>query len=291
MAVPLGTYACRYATEHLEHGEIHALKRTMASSLGLSLAAAALLVVPVTICAVRARRLFGVPPDLVATVRTAILIVGLIGVATIVIRVLEGTVFMSRRFYLRHASDVASRVVGALFVVAYFTWVGPSVGIWLLMSDGLPLLLSVTVVIPLARRGLPLRLTSLSLDGRELQRALPFVGLMAAGALGTLLFDNTSALVITRLPELGLSQVAAYEIGARWLRLIRPLIEGFVVALSPALVALVARGDRETLVREVTSRMRQALLLAMVPTAGIACVAVPLVTYWVGAQLYPAVSR
>jgi len=51
---------------------------------------------------------------------------------------------------------------------------------------------------------------------------VPFVLFLAVGSLGVLLFDNTDALVITGMPELGLSHVRRYDIGARWWRLLRP---------------------------------------------------------------------
>jgi len=48
----------------------------------------------------------------------------------------------------------------------------------------------------------------MTLDREEIRRAVPFVLFLAVGSLGVLLFDNTDALVITGMPELGLSHVA-----------------------------------------------------------------------------------
>jgi len=287
IALPLGTYAARYATEHFERNEGNALDRVMATSLALGLPAAAVLSLVVLYCAAHARGLFGVPPELEPRARRAILIVGSAGVAGIVVRVWEATVFMSRRFYLRSAGDLAARIVGALCVVGYFSFVGPSMGVWLALIAGLPLLVTVAIVVPLARRDLPLRLTRLALDRSEVRRALPFIGFVACSVVGILLFDSTDALVISRLPELGVSHLAAYDIGARWLKLIRTPLESFGLAMAPALVSMVARNDRDALAREVPARIRHTLLLAMIPIVALACVASPLVAHWVGASFVP----
>jgi O-antigen/teichoic acid export membrane protein len=282
VGTPLGTYASRYATEHFERGEVESLNRTMATSFTLSLAAAAIVGLVVLLCAANARAWFGLPAGLEPAARTAIVIVGLAAAATIFIRVWEATVFVSRRFYLRSAAELIARIVGALCVVGWFLWVGTSLGVWLALIAGLPLVASAAVVVPLARRGLPVRLTGLALDRAELRRAVPFVGFIASTVVGILLFDNTDALVISKLPELGVSHLAAYDIGARWLTLVRRTLEAFGLALAPALVAMVARNDRDALAREVPARIRHILLLAMIPVVGLACVATPLVTHWVG---------
>lgn len=282
--VPIGTYAARYATEHLERGESDALDRTLSTSLALGLAVTLVLALFVLAMAAGVRELLQVPDDLVSAARAAVVIVGLASVATVVVRVWEAPVFMTRRFYLKNLAETASRLLGAGLVVSYFLLVGPSVTVWLLVVVALPLVLSLAFVVPAARRGLPVHIGAVSWDRAELARAIPFVLLLAAASIGSLLFDNTDALLIGGMPELGLTQVAAYDLGARWQRQIRPIVEAFVLALSPALVSLVARADRGALDREVTVRTRQALLLTMLPVVGLASVAEPFVTHWVGSQ-------
>lgn len=282
LGVPIGTYASRYATEHLEKKEIDALNRTLATSLGLAVLAAAFLILPVSLLVSYPEKLLRLSSDMVPAARSAILILGLCGVLTVVVRVWESTVFMSRRFYLMNMALMASRLIGAAVVVAYFLWVGPSLTVWLITMVGLPLLLSICFVIPLAGRGVSARLTVVAFDRKEIRRAVPFVLFLAVGGLGVLLFDSTDALVISGMPELGLSHVASYDVGARWWRLLRPLIEGFVIAVSPALISLAARNDGPGLAREVISRTRQSMLVAMIPVVGIASVAGPFIAHWVG---------
>jgi O-antigen/teichoic acid export membrane protein len=281
---PIGTYASRYGTEHLERGETVALDRTLATSLGLSLLAVGILPLPVIACAVWAQQLFRVPEDLVGPARAAILIVGLGAVVTVVVRVWEATVFMSRRIYLKNYAEIIARLMSAGLLVAWFLWFGPSVTVWLLVSVGLPLLLSLVFVVPAATRGLGVRLRSVALDRGEVRRAVPFIAYITASSFGGLLFDNTDALVISVMPELGVSQIAAYDVGTRWQRVVRPFVEAFILALSPGLVSLVARGDTHRLRENVTAHTRQLLLLGMVPTVAVACVARPFITHWVGEQ-------
>lgn len=283
VGIPIGTYASRYATEHLEKQEIDALNRTMATSLGLAILAAVFLLLPISLLVAYPDRLFALPSDIVPAARSAILIIGLSSALTIVLRVWESTVFMSRRFYLLNATLVASRVVGAAIVVGYFLWVGPSLTAWLLTMVGLPLLLSVCFVIPRASRDVPARLTVVMLNREEIRRAVPFVLFLATGGLGMLLFDSTDALLISSMPQLGLSHVAAYDVGARWWRLLRPFIEAFVIAVSPALVTLAARNNRSGLAREVISRTRHSMLVGMIPVVGLASVGGPFIANWVGA--------
>jgi hypothetical protein len=100
------------------------------------------------------------------------------------------------------------------------------------------------------------RLLSVSLDRSELRRALPFIALLAANSIGGLLFDNTNAFVISVVPELGVEQIAAFDVGARWQTLVRPFVEAFITALAPGLVALAARRDTSGL-RSVTTHTRR----------------------------------
>ena len=279
VGMPIGTYASRYATEHFELKEINALNRTLATSLGLAVFTAAFLIVPIALLVAYPEKLLRLSGDVVPAARSAILILGVFALLAIVVRVWESTVTMSRSFYLLNMALMASRLVGAAVVVGYFWWVGPSLTVWLVTLLGLPLLLSICFVIPQASRGLPARLTSMAFDREEIRRAVPFVLFLAVGSLGVLLFDNTDALVITGMPELGLSHVAAYDIGARWWRLLRPLIEA-----SPALITLVARKDRTGIAREVTSRTRHSMLIGMIPIVGFASVGEPFITHWVGAR-------
>ena len=282
VGIPIGTYASRYATEHLERREFAAFDRTLATSLGLAILAAALLLVPISLFAAHPEKLFTLSSDIIPAARSAILIIGLTSALTIVVRVWESRVFTSRRFYLLNATLLVSRLVGAAVVVAYFWWVGPSLTVWLLTMTTLPLLLSVCFVIPRAGRGMPALVTSVALDRDEIRRALPFVLFLAFGSLGQLLFDSTDALLISSLPELGVSHVATYDIGARWWRLLRPLIEAFLIAVSPALITLATRDDRLALRREVIARTRHSMLVAMIPVVSIASVAGPFITHWVG---------
>ncbi len=282
VGVPIGTYASRYATEHLERGDIPALNRTLSTSLGLSLIAALLLPLPVIFSALEAHELLRVPDDLVPSAQAAILIIGLGSVLTVVVRVWEATVFMSRRTYLKNLAETASRIVGVVVLVAWFAWFGPSVSVWLLTTVSLPLLLSIALVVPAASRGLPVKLRAVSLDRAELRRALPFVGSLAVIGVSTLLFDNTDALVISAMPELGVGQIAAYDIGTRFQKLVRPFVEAFVLALSPGLVALASRGGKSALRDNVSAHVRQLLLLSLIPTVGLAAVSEPFVAHWVG---------
>jgi O-antigen/teichoic acid export membrane protein len=128
------------------------------------------------------------------------------------------------------------------------------------------------------------RLRSVALDRAELRRAVPFIALLLVQSVATLLFDNTDALVISAMPELGVAQIAAYDVGTRLQRVVRPFVDAFVLALSPGLVALAARGDTRGLRENVTAHTRQLLLLGMVPTVGLSCIAQPFVTHWVGEQ-------
>jgi glycosyltransferase involved in cell wall biosynthesis len=283
VGIPIGTYASRYGTEHLEKQEIDALNRTLATSLGLAALVAAFLLLPVSLLAAYPGRVLPLSNDIVPAARSAILIIGLSSILTIVVRVWESTVFLSRRFYLVNATLMASRLVGAAVVVGYFWWVGPSLTVWLMTIVGLPLLLSVCFVIPVASRSVPARLTVVALDREEIRRALPFVLFLAVGSLGVLFFDSTDALVISSMPELGLSHVATYDVGARWWRLLRPLIEAFVVAVSPALIALAATNDRVRFEQEVISRTRHSILIGMIPVVGIAAIGGPFINHWVGA--------
>lgn len=282
--VPIGTYVSRFGTEHLERGETSALNRTFATSLGLSLLAMLILPLPVLAFAAWPQRLLRVPNDLVGPARAAILIIGLASVATVVVRVWEATVFMSRRIYLKNLGDMASRTLGAVLLVGWFFWLGPSFTVWLFVTVGLPLVLSLGFVVPAAARGLPVRLRSVSLDRTELRRAVPFIAILLVNSLGTLLFDNTDAFVISAMPQLGVEQLAAYDVGTRWQRVVRPFVDAFVVALSPGLVALAAHGDTRGLRQNVTAHTRHLLLLGMIPTVGLSCIARPFVTHWVGEQ-------
>jgi glycosyltransferase involved in cell wall biosynthesis/O-antigen/teichoic acid export membrane protein len=288
VGMPIGTYASRYATEHFEMKETNALNRTLATSLGLAVLTAAFLIVPISLLVAYPEKLLRLSSDVVPAARSAILILGVFALLAIVVRVWESTVTMSRSFYLMNVALMASRLVGAAVVVGYFWWVGPSLTVWLVTLLGLPLLLSICFVIPRASRGLPARLTTMAFDREEIRRAVPFVLFLAVGSLGVLLFDNTDALVITGMPELGLSHVAAYDIGARWWRLLRPLIEAFVIAVSPALITLVANNDRPGIAREVISRTRHSVLIGMIPVVGFASVGEPFITHWVGAGYVPS---
>ncbi len=281
---PIGTYASRYATEHLERGETEAINRTLATSLGLSLLAMLILPLPVLFCAADVQRLFRVPDDLVGPARAGILIIGLGTVATVVVRVWEAPVFMSRRIYLKNYAEILARVLGAVLVVVWFLWIGPSVSVWLFLAVALPLLLSLGFVVPAAARGLPVHLRAVALDRGELRRALPFIGYIVVSMLGGALFDNTDALVISAMPELGVSQIAAYDVGTRLQRVVRPFVEALILAWSPGLVSLAARGEGGRLRANVTAHTRQLLLLGMVPTVGMACVARPFIRHWVGEQ-------
>jgi O-antigen/teichoic acid export membrane protein len=279
---PIGTYVSRFGTQHLERGETSALNRTFATSFGLSLIAALILPLPVLVFAAWPQPLLRVPADLVDPSRAAILIIGLASVATVVVRVWEATVFMSRRLYLKNLADMASRTLGAVLVVGWFLWLGPSFTFWLLVTVGLPLVLSLAFVVPAAARGLPVRLRSVGLDPAELRMAAPFIAFLLVQSVATLLFDNTDALVISAMPELGVAQLAAYDVGTRWQRVVRPFVDAFVLALSPGLVALAARGDALGLRENVTAHTRHVLLLGMIPTVGLSCVARPFVAHWVG---------
>ncbi len=284
VGTPIGTYASRFGTEYLERGETQALHRTLATSLGLSLLAALILPLPVLVCAAAAQRLFHVPDDLIGAARAAILVIGLGAVATIVVRVWEAPVFMSRRIYLKNCADMIAKVLGAALVVAWFLTIGPSVTMWLSVTVGLPLLLSLVFVVPAAARGLPISLRSVALHRPEVRTAVPFIAYLVASSLGTVLFESTDALVIGALPELGLSQIAAYDVGTRWQRLLRPFVDAFILALSPGLVALAARGDHRGLQQNITAHLRQILLLGMIPAVAVACIARPFVAHWVGEQ-------
>jgi O-antigen/teichoic acid export membrane protein len=239
---------------------------------------------PVIACAVWAKRLFHVTDDLLGAARSAILIIGLGAVVTVVIRVWEATVFISRRIYLKNYAEIMARLASAAILVAWFVWMGPSVTVWMLVSVCLPLVLSLVFVIPLGAKGLGLKLRSVTIDRPEVRRALPFIAYITASQLGSLLFDNTDALVISALPDLGISQIAAYDVGTRWQRVVRPFVEAFILALSPGLVSLAARGDRNRLRDDVISHTRQLLLLGMIPTVAVACVARPFIHHWVGEQ-------
>lgn len=284
IGVPIGTYAQRFGTEYLERGETPALHRTLATSLGLSLVAAAIIPLPVIVCALAAQHLFRVPPDLIGPTQISILIIGLGAAVTVVVRVWEASVFMSRRIYLKNYADTVAKLLGAVILVAWFYFFGPSVTAWLFTVVALPLLLSLGYVIPASVRGLPVRLLSVGFERTEVRRALPFIAYLVASSLGTVLFESTDTLVIGAMPELGVSQIAAYDVGTRWQRLVRPFVEAFILALSPGLVALAARGDHRRLQENVTAHIRQILLLGMVPTVAVACVAGPFVTHWVGEQ-------
>jgi O-antigen/teichoic acid export membrane protein len=281
---PIGTYVSQFGTEHLERGETSALNRTFATSLGLSLIAALILPLPVLAFAAWPQALLRVPDDLVGPSRTAILIIGLASVVTVVVRVWEAPVFMSRRIYLKNFADMASRILGAALLVGWFLWFGPSLTFWLLVTAGLPLVLSLGFVVPAAARGLPIQLGSVAFDRTELRRATPFIAFLLVQSVATLLFDNTDALVISAMRELGVAQIAAYDVGTRWQRLVRPFVDAFVLALSPGLVALAARGDTRGLRENVTAHTRYVLLLGMVPTVGLSCIARPFVAHWVGEQ-------
>ncbi len=288
VGVPIGTYASRYGTEHFEMKENEALNRTLATSLSLAVLTAGFLLIPISLLLAFPEKLLRLSGDILPAARSAVLILGVSALLTIVVRVWESTVTMSRSFYLMNVALMASRLVGAAIVVGYFWWVGPSLTVWLVTVLSLPLLLSICFVIPRASRDLPVRLTVMVFDREEIRRAVPFVLFLAVGTLGVLLFDNTDALVITGMPELGLSHVAAYDIGARWWRLLRPLIEAFVIAVSPALITLVARNDRPRMAREVISRTRHSMLIGMIPVGALASVGSPFIAHWVGAGYVPS---
>lgn len=288
VGMPIGTYASRYATEHFEMKETDALNRTLATSLSLAVLTAGFLILPISLLLAYPEKLLRLSGDIVPAARAAILILGVFALLSIVVRVWESTVTMSRTFYLMNGATMAARVMGAAVVVGYFWWVGPSLTVWLVTLLGLPLLLSVCFVIPRASRGLHMHLTAMAFDREEVRRAVPFVLFLAVGSIGVLLFDNTDALVITGMPELGISHVAAYDIGARWWRLLRPLIEAFVIAVSPALIALVARDDRPSIAREVISRTRHSMLVGMIPVVAFASVGGPFIAHWVGARYVPS---
>jgi O-antigen/teichoic acid export membrane protein len=63
---------------------------------------------------------------------------------------------------------------------------------------------------------------------------------------------------------------------------VRPFVVAFILALSPGLVSAAARGDAARLRENVTAHTRQLLLLGMVPTVAVACLARPFVGHWVG---------
>jgi O-antigen/teichoic acid export membrane protein len=288
VGVPIGTYASRYGTEHFEMKETEALDRTLATSLSLAVLTAACLTIPISLLLAYPQKLLRLPGDILPAARLAVLILGVSALLTIVVRVWESTVTMSRSFYLMNVASMVSRLAGAAILVGYFWWLGPSLTVWLVTLVGLPLLLSVCLVIPRASRGVPVRLTAMALNREEIRRAVPFILFLAVGTLGVLLFDNTDALLITSMPELGLSHVAAYDIGARWWRLLRPLIEAFVIAVSPALITLVARNNRPGMAREVVSRTRHSMLIGMIPVVAFASVGSPFITHWVGARYVPS---
>ena len=81
--------------------------------------------------------LFHVPEDLLGAARSAILIIGLGAVVTVVIRVWEATMFVSRRIYLKNYAEIMARILSAAIIVAWFVWLGPSVTVWMLVSVGL----------------------------------------------------------------------------------------------------------------------------------------------------------
>jgi O-antigen/teichoic acid export membrane protein len=123
-----------------------------------------------------------------------------------------------------------------------------------------------------------------ALDRGEIRKAMPFIASLAVIAVGTLLFDNTDAFVISVVPELGVEHIAAYDVGTRFQRLVRPFVDAFVLALSPGLVALAARGDKAAMQGNVTAHIRHLLLLSLIPTVGLAGVSEPFVAHWVGEQ-------
>jgi O-antigen/teichoic acid export membrane protein len=282
IAVPIGTYASRYATEYREQHRQPEMNRVLGTALGLATAGATLCLGVVILFSVFADHVFHLSPELQSPARNAILIVGLGGAFTIFLRVWESSLYMTRKFYLRHWTEASSRVLGALLVVLYFYWFGASVNVWLTIIVWLPPLTSFLIAAPLARRGTDIRIRLDGFDRTEAQQAMRFCLVFALSSLGSLLFDATDSIVVSKMPELGLSQVAAYDFGARWYRQITPLLLAFGTALGPYFVARAARNEMADFHRTFIAGTRYCILLAFIPVFALALAARPFIHYWVG---------
>ncbi len=284
---PIGTYASRFAMIHYERGEHRIMNQILSTSFIISVIAGAIITIPLLICAGFPDKLLGMPLNLIFQARVAIFIVGFGAIAALIIRVWESAIFMSQRFYLKHFQTIASRVIGAIIIVAYFMYVGPSLSLWLVTVIGLPLIVTLTFVIPIARRDLPMQVKPSWYQPRQARTIWRFLGVYLVGGIGSQLFDATDSLVIINMSELGVSEVAAYDIGARWLYLIRPLIDAYIIANSPSIVANVARNNKENLIAGLINGTRRSILIGLIPVLGLVAVAKPLIISWVGAEYLP----
>ncbi len=284
ISLPFGTYASRYGTEYLEQNRPGDMNRVFGTAFGLSLAGTFISVIAILVFSFYSGRLFNLSPELQGPARNALLIVGVGSALGLVARVWESTVYVTRRFYLRYGSESLSRILGAVLVVLYFKWFGPSVEFWLAMIAWLPFCFTFFLTIPLAKRGIPLQINVRNFDREEANRALRFCLVVALSSLGGMLFDATDSIVICNMRELGLSQVAPYDIGARWYRLISPLVVAFGTAVSPSLVAHAAREKMDDLHTTLVCTTRYGLLLGLIPVISLGILAKPFIQYWVGSE-------
>src|SRR5437867_3946317 len=92
VGMPIGTYASRYATEHFEMKATEALNRTLATSLCLAILTAGCLIVPISVLVAFPEQLLRLSSDVVPAARSAILILGVFALLSIMVRVWESTV-------------------------------------------------------------------------------------------------------------------------------------------------------------------------------------------------------
>ncbi|MCB9882972.1 MAG: oligosaccharide flippase family protein [Planctomycetes bacterium] len=279
----LGIAYVRLAAVHHARGEHDRVHHLLGTAFTLTLLSTAVLMGCAGLVAWRADVLFDLDPE-AANVARVVLLVGALGMmGTTLLGPWESPGFFLQRLHLDHLAKIVTWIATAGLTVAWFRLVQPSVIAWVAIAATCTLIARlVFVVLPLRRAYPGLRIRP-HWDSWNVTRSILGLGLFTfLGSLVHLLYYATDAILICNLDELGASEVAAYNLGARWDPMVRNVLVAWIAAMAPTLVQRFATGDEEGFREQLLRGTRIALALALLPCVTMVAFARPFLHHWVG---------
>jgi len=272
----------RLAAAHYARRDFDRMNATLSAGLTLSIVVSVGVVLLTALTASFAGTLFDLPAELVPTARWVLLIFGAAAACYIVNAVYRSPVFITNRLYLDSFGNMMAVMGAASLVVPLFVFGRPSIVTWVALSVGARLAAQWFFIIPLARRGLGrLRIRLFAPGSRAAMRGLAsFSGLSLIGGLGTLLYHATDSIMISNLDELGIAQVANYNVAQRWYPQLHMIAAGFVGVLGPYMTAQAAVGNRDGLRGTVTRAVRHCYIILAYPCLLLTIYAEPFLRHW-----------
>ena len=282
LAIPIGSYVSRSSLHYFELKKINEMNNTLSNALTISIASCIFIIIPLGICVIFPEAILGVNNNFLFQAKVAISIAGCGGIITIILRVFECSIFITRSFYLKNLENIFSRIAGSLLIVIYFSIFEPSLLFWLSIVTFLPLLVNIFWTLPLAARSLPIKIKIFHIDKPELHKAIKFILGTSIGSVGSLLFSATDSLLIANI--FGAEKLPAYDLGARWMPIVITLVDSFVKALSPNLVVCAAQKKYVEMGNKLAIGTRHSLLICIIPAITLSITAQPFIIFWVGEE-------